>query len=71
MSRKNPSHPAFSSASYLSAPGLVEYWGSPGQNALSLCNGLHIDKDTLEAKDFPSPKYPLNIAVLKKKKKAY
>lgn len=31
---------------------------SPGQNALSLYKGLHIEKDTLEAKDFPSPKYP-------------
>lgn len=59
MSRKTPQNPAFSSASYWSAPGLVVYWGKiqPRTEALNLCWGLHLEKDTLEAKDFPSPKY--------------
>lgn len=55
MSRKNPQNPAFSSASYLPAPGLVEYWGKiqPRTDALCLCRGLHLGEDTLEANDFP------------------
>lgn len=69
MSRKNPQNPAFPSASYLSAPGLVEYWGKsqPRTEHIKPCKGLHLEKGTLEAKDFPSPKYPLNTEVLKKK----
>lgn len=67
MSRKNPQNPAFSSASYLPAPGLVEYWGKiqPRTDALCLCRGLHLGEDTLEANDFP--KIPFEYRGIQKK----
>lgn len=71
MSRKNPQNPAFSSASYLPAPGLVEYWGKiqPRTDALCLCRGLHLGEDTLKANDFP--KIPFEYRGIQKKTPAY